>query len=135
MAALDAIRSAAAERAGASLEQGPDEWIPARLFQQLTDRFHATNVRAVLPDGGSDFEHHGPERPERFFEDGRARVRVAHVDVRVVEERAKEPEGGVGDVVPGATREAEARAAKAKAPERTMGRAWAAERAMSATSA
>lgn len=55
MAALDAIRSAAAARARASLEQGPDEWIPARLFQQLTDRFHATNVRAVLPDGGSDF--------------------------------------------------------------------------------
>lgn len=34
---------------------GPDEWIPLRLFSVLLDRFQATNIRAVLPEGGSIF--------------------------------------------------------------------------------
>lgn len=55
MNALSAMRATAMEQATAALSVGPDEWISARLFEQLITRFHATNIRAVLPDGGSDF--------------------------------------------------------------------------------
>ena len=34
---------------------GPKEWIPSRLFEQLMQRFAATNIRAVLPDGNNSF--------------------------------------------------------------------------------
>lgn len=47
-------REAASDAIGA-LQLGPDEWIPARLFEQLVRKFELTNIRAVLPDGWSDF--------------------------------------------------------------------------------
>jgi helicase len=55
MHGLQEIGAAATTAAGAALLVGPDEWIPARLFEQLLKRFLATNLRAVLPDGASDF--------------------------------------------------------------------------------
>jgi len=55
MARLTTIGENAVEQAAAALSVGPDSWIPARLFEQLTKRFLATNVRAVLPNGGTEF--------------------------------------------------------------------------------
>lgn len=55
MPALDGIRGSASRSAQEALTAGPDAWITARLFERLVDRFHATNIRAVLPDGGSEF--------------------------------------------------------------------------------
>ncbi|MCB9610567.1 MAG: DEAD/DEAH box helicase [Polyangiaceae bacterium] len=49
MTALATIAVSASQRAQEALHIGPDAWIPARLFEQLTKRFLATNVRAVLP--------------------------------------------------------------------------------------
>lgn len=45
----------ALEQAAAALASGPHEWIPARLLQQLLQRFAATNIRGILPDGWTDF--------------------------------------------------------------------------------
>jgi replicative superfamily II helicase len=53
--ALAAIGAVATENAMVALKAGPDEWIPARLFEQLMQRFQAQNVRAVLPEGFGDF--------------------------------------------------------------------------------
>lgn len=39
----------------AALRAGPDAWIPAKLLDRLLGRLLTTNVRAVLPDGGSGF--------------------------------------------------------------------------------
>ncbi len=55
MATISAIGSAAVEQSAAALGLGPDAWIPARLFEQLTKRFLVTNVRAVLPRGETEF--------------------------------------------------------------------------------
>lgn len=55
MAILSRIGETAAAQTTTALSVGPDAWIPARLFEELTKRFLATNVRAVLPDGGSEF--------------------------------------------------------------------------------
>lgn len=55
MATLAQIGANAATQAETALKVGPEAWIPARLFEQLTKRFLGTNVRAVLPDGGSEF--------------------------------------------------------------------------------
>lgn len=55
MEKLTAIGINAADRAKVALDVGPDAWIPARLFEQLAQRFLATNVRAVLPRGESEF--------------------------------------------------------------------------------
>lgn len=55
MAAVDAIHASAARAAAEALLAGPDAWISARLFERLVDRFKATNTRAVLPEGGSEF--------------------------------------------------------------------------------
>lgn len=38
-----------------ALRVGPDEWIPLRLLQTFLARFRETNLRAVLPEGHSDF--------------------------------------------------------------------------------
>ena len=43
----------AATQAKAALLEGPDEWVPLRLLQQLLERFEISNLRAVLPDGWS----------------------------------------------------------------------------------
>jgi len=45
----------AAEKEAAALKAGPDEWIGWRLFKEMVSRFEKANVRAVLPDGESDF--------------------------------------------------------------------------------
>lgn len=38
-----------------ALTRGPEEWIYARMFQQLFIKFSHTNIRAVLPEGGTNF--------------------------------------------------------------------------------
>lgn len=43
-----------AAHAEASMAIGPEEWIGAYLLQRLVERFASANVRAVLPDGGSE---------------------------------------------------------------------------------
>ncbi len=55
MGTLAALRTAASFQAKAALAMGPDEWISARLFERLISRFHLTNIRAVLPEGSSNF--------------------------------------------------------------------------------
>lgn len=45
----------AAEQEAKALQLGPDEWIGARLFGHMLERFSQTNIRAVLPDGEQDF--------------------------------------------------------------------------------
>jgi superfamily II DNA/RNA helicase len=60
MATLTAIGTRAAEQSRDALEVGPDAWIPARLLEQLTKRFLATNVRAVLPLRQGDTEFWTP---------------------------------------------------------------------------
>lgn len=54
---LGAIAQASedAERdAAEALHEGPDEWIAARVYAALLDKFSQTNLRAVLPDGTSE---------------------------------------------------------------------------------
>lgn len=55
MAGLTSARAAVANSAELALLAGPGEWIFARLLSTLVARFGTTNVRAVLPDGGSEF--------------------------------------------------------------------------------
>ena len=55
MGVLEDLGEETERRAGAALTAGPNEWIPARLVEGLLRRFLRTNLRAVLPDGGSDF--------------------------------------------------------------------------------
>jgi superfamily II DNA/RNA helicase len=55
METLSSIGANAIAEAAAALKLGPDAWIPARLFEQLTKRFLVTNVRAVLPSGETEF--------------------------------------------------------------------------------
>jgi superfamily II DNA/RNA helicase len=55
MATISAIGANATDLSAAALREGPDAWIPARLFEQLTKRFLVTNVRAVLPRGETEF--------------------------------------------------------------------------------
>lgn len=38
-----------------ALNAGPDEWIGWRLFRRILAKFETTNIRAVLPDGKSEF--------------------------------------------------------------------------------
>ena len=53
--ALGRFEEQAADAATAALEIGPDDWIPKRLLQSLLNRFSTTNLRAVLPNGGTPF--------------------------------------------------------------------------------
>lgn len=53
--ALTSLGQRAASETVSALAVGPDQWIPARLFEQLLTRFLATNIRAVLPEGNSVF--------------------------------------------------------------------------------
>ncbi len=55
MPALRSIQVAASGAAREALDSGPEAWIPARVFERLVDRFYGANIRAVLPDGGSEF--------------------------------------------------------------------------------
>lgn len=52
---LSEIHTAAEITAIAALAAGPDEWVSAKLLERLTERFRVTNIRAVLPEGGTDF--------------------------------------------------------------------------------
>lgn len=55
---LDAIRAQsnqAAEMEESALKIDPDEWVGWRLFRRILSRFEETNIRAVLPDGASEF--------------------------------------------------------------------------------
>jgi helicase len=55
METMDQAATRVANAAEAALLVGPTEWIPARVLQQLLGRFRQTNIRAVLPDGHSEF--------------------------------------------------------------------------------
>lgn len=55
MGAIDAIEAQTSEATKAALRIGPDDWIPKRLLQSLLNRFGTTNLRAILPEGGSPF--------------------------------------------------------------------------------
>lgn len=50
---IDAAADDAQRAVASSLEVGPDQWIAERTYASLLDRFRVTNLRAVLPDGGS----------------------------------------------------------------------------------
>lgn len=55
MSELEAIGREVETQAAEALRIGPDAWIPARLAQKLMESFLRTNLRFVLPDGGTDF--------------------------------------------------------------------------------
>ncbi len=55
---LQTVRDISAQAAKEELQAlkcGPDEWVGSRLFRRMVERFEATNIRAVLPNGESDF--------------------------------------------------------------------------------
>jgi len=54
-AAVARVATEVAAHAESALNEGPDEWVPARLLERLIQRFTVTNVRAVLPEGQSAF--------------------------------------------------------------------------------
>lgn len=51
---ISAVLATAKRTAELALQLGPDEWVSARLLAALLDRFHDSNIRAVLPDGDSE---------------------------------------------------------------------------------
>lgn len=55
MQQIEDLGDQAAASARAALLSGPDDWIPARLVEKLLGRFLRSNLRAVLPNGQSDF--------------------------------------------------------------------------------
>jgi helicase len=55
LGAIERIESRVAESANTALHFGPDEWIAFRLLQSLLAKFRTTNLRAILPDGKSNF--------------------------------------------------------------------------------
>ncbi|WP_243435208.1 MULTISPECIES: DEAD/DEAH box helicase [unclassified Pseudomonas] len=46
---------ASATEAQSALADGPDTWVAAALLSRLLARFEASNIRAVLPEGGNAF--------------------------------------------------------------------------------
>ncbi len=54
-AELNSIESSITQEEFDAFELAPDQWIPAKLLSALFVRFKRTNVRAVLPEGMSDF--------------------------------------------------------------------------------
>lgn len=55
---LETIRAQSEQAAAmeaSALQLDPDEWVGWRLFRRILSRFEETNVRAVLPDGESEF--------------------------------------------------------------------------------
>lgn len=55
MQRVEELIAAAERRTAGALAAGPEEWIPARLVETLLRRFSRTNLRAVLPNGASEF--------------------------------------------------------------------------------
>lgn len=53
--AIAAAAQAAADDVAHSVELGPDDWIFARAYQEMIERFCERNLRAVLPNGYSRF--------------------------------------------------------------------------------
>jgi helicase len=53
--ALSALTTRTSEMEETALLLGPTEWIPAHLLKTLLTRFNTTNVRAVLPNGPTEF--------------------------------------------------------------------------------
>lgn len=53
--ALRAQIEQASELEASALQLGPDEWVGWRLYRKILSRFEETNIRAVLPDGESEF--------------------------------------------------------------------------------
>jgi helicase len=53
-ALIDQIANRLEGDARLALEEGPTQWIPARLLQTLVARFRESNLRAVLPEGGTE---------------------------------------------------------------------------------
>jgi hypothetical protein len=51
---ISAVLATAKRTAELALQLGPDEWVSARLLAALLDRFHDSNIRAILPDGDSE---------------------------------------------------------------------------------
>ena len=49
------VREDASVRLGRALGEGPTEWVGWRLLSEVLSRFAVNNVRAVLPDGNSEF--------------------------------------------------------------------------------
>lgn len=52
---LSEIHAIAQDETTAMLRVGADEWVTARLFEKLLERFMHTNVRVVLPGGATAF--------------------------------------------------------------------------------
>jgi helicase len=52
---IDEIQRYVIDSAQSSLAIGPETWIPYRLLQSLLERFRETNLRAILPNGTSEF--------------------------------------------------------------------------------
>lgn len=54
MAEIETVVGEAVATARQALLTGPTEYIPARLFEKMAQKFRETNLRAVLPDGSAD---------------------------------------------------------------------------------
>src|SRR6266568_1801269 len=52
---VDRLQQLVERVASPALHIGPERWITTQLFLHLLTRFRETNIRAVLPDGTSDF--------------------------------------------------------------------------------
>ncbi len=52
---VQGITQVAAKQEAAALQSGPDQWVGWRLFRMMLARFETSNVRAVLPEGESQF--------------------------------------------------------------------------------
>ncbi|NVI98711.1 DEAD/DEAH box helicase [Myxococcus sp. AM009] len=53
--AISVVENVARMAAAQALSVGPDEWIVQTLLHLLLSRFTQTNIRAILPEGQSDF--------------------------------------------------------------------------------
>jgi hypothetical protein len=52
---VQGINQIAVRQEAEALQTGPDQWVGWRLFRTMLARFEASNLRAVLPDGESQF--------------------------------------------------------------------------------
>jgi len=55
LVAIATIEATVSKLAKAALQVGPEAWIPLRLLESLLAKFRMTNLRAILPEGGSPF--------------------------------------------------------------------------------